>query len=585
MVDQPLPEDPAKDEKKEDGSSFLNTATSLFPYPMRWAGSFIFIVASVASILFLFIGGFSVESDGGFEYSHFHTIEMLLKVAAVALVLAALSGERNGLVVVIGLLLVGALIVPTKDMMRIYLAATNSERQLDDFYGDSGGGPELRGRDYQLASTIVDVLEQAGLVVEDSASDLSRADMYWLVEEEIVHERVTTLLERTRSRGALELLARIHAGQVAQASYRYGSDDRHISTIQFLRNASLISYIYDDLDSIEVTALGVRILQRAVEDGFSAPGLGTTDLNLMEGCIPLSQAATAPEFRIGDNFADFGDESPYQKRPFRLGRSPSYARLSVDASDQEVAIWATAVRGISGVKASEEEHVPTTSVPVTFPRPLIEIYKVAAVGGDCEFVAVSSIGDVAGDGSNRLDFTPTLRATLSEGDYAIVLTDRTRTRGLLDLEIAQPGYNPNPSNLLIDRRSFDLWDPPFDNWAECDGSFQVGNTTENLNLVEEPAYRVLSGLAAGTYELELNSVPDGGDVDPVMAYQAARSTEDCSPDSWVYDDDGGALPLNSRGTVVVQQGEVLLVAGRAYDSNSGVAQFLARRNDEGPELP
>ncbi len=557
------PTDPGKSEKIQSGSGLLEGMTELFPYPMRWVGSAVFLISSVGCVFFLILSGLSQNTGmssvelANYSYFSFETVEILLRVAAVALVLAALSGERNSLVVIIGLLLVGALIVPTKDMVRIYLAATNSTRQINEFYGDSGGGPELRGRDGQLASTIVDVLSQTGAIPE--SDDFKRADLYWLVEEEISHERVTTLLERTRARGALDILAQIQDGKVAQTSYRYGDDERHLTTLRFLRNASLITYVYDDLDTMQVTDLGLRVLHRARDDGFSAQTAAIHNSSLYADCFPIGFNEPL-RFRLEEGIETRSDNEVWQGHILRLGRHPEFATISVEAENAiRFKILVRTSEGLKGNSSGESDTIDK-------PEPVIELID-ASPDENCRVLGSAS-------NANARSTVPSIDVTLPRGEYLVRLKDDLETRGRVVLALTGHNFDPANSEPIVG------FDDPFAFTARADCSMfeglddleiaDVSELDQTISRGNPSLYRV--SVESGAYDLNLTGL--GIEVDPFLMAQFVPNNAECDEANWFGDDDSGIGFRASFLQMAASTGGEFLLSLTSFDEFSeGNARF------------
>ncbi len=541
----------SEQEKHSLGSALFQGLTSLFPYPMRWVGSFVFLCATLSAVLFLIVptsqigamDGLSVSSQNPFgpaeQYFQFETISILLRIAAVALVLAALSGERNALVLVIGLLLVGALIVPTKDMMRFYLAATNSDRKINDFFSDAGSAPELRGRDRQLAATIIDSLDQAGALASEG---YLRPDLYWIVEEDIAQERVITLLERTRAHNALEILRHIQANRVIQIGYRFAEEDQFASTLRFLRNASLISYFADDLDTLRVTDLGLRVLHQARSDGFSASGELPGDSTLFENCWP---EGNAPPVEFGSRQQSFTpDNGIHARRSVRLGLGPTYARFNVAEDTEELGIWVLKSRGISRTIHARDE---VSGVP----DPIIELID---VDSDCEVIHSAGAG-YTDEAENEKSDNAFIRRNLSKGDYLIRVLDNNRTRGRIDLALTTLDYRP----AIVD--SFSAPSGSVFSRASCSGF--TGMSPEpiplsTINLGRTGYKTVYSVAESGPIRLESFG------TDTILAAQAVNSVDECRDNAWLEDDDSGR-DFGSFLEIVVFEDQMLLVSVFPYD--------------------
>ncbi len=543
----------SEQEKDSLGSALFQGLTSLFPYPMRWVGSFVFLCATLSAVFFLLVpasqfgigimDGSSVSSQSPFgpaeKYFQFETISILLRIAAVALVLAALSGERNALVLVIGLLLVGALIVPTKDMMRFYLAATNSDRKINDFFSDAGSAPELRGRDPQLAASIIDSLDQAGAL---DLARYSKPDLYWIVEEDIAQERITTLLERTRAHNALEILRHIQANRVIQIGYRFAEEDQFASTLRFLRNASLISYYADDLDTLRVTDLGLRVLHQARSDGFSASGERPSESPLFEDCWP---EGNAPPIQFGSRQQSSTPVNEiHARRSVRLGLGPTYARFNVAEDTESLGIWVLKSRGFSRTNYAQENESGV-------PDPIIELIDVAS---DCEVIHSAGAGYADAAENEKLD-NAFIRRNLSKGDYLIRVLDNNRTRGRIDLALTTPLYSPT----RLDR--FSSSDFPESSTALCNDFSELSpelNPPEIINLGRN-GYRIIYSVAeSGLIQLESFG------TDTILAAQAVNSVEDCRDNAWFEDDDSGTN-LGSLLEMVAREDEMLLVSVMPFD--------------------
>lgn len=277
---------------KEDGTKtrrefLVGELKSFYGGNLERIGLLVFAITALALIVLIVLTGLSFaffpnEIDA---YPAFRFAELLLKVAATGLVIALVGRAQNAFVLAFGILLIGALIVPSKDLVQMALIASGSNDEYQGSGSQPRGGVDLAGRSSDVASKIVLDLENQGLMPVGQLKEALP-----IITRRLTEEQEITLVEQIVSRGALSALQNV-GNNLDQWMYRYGQNEEFIADLRFLRSESLISYAYDDISSAVVTPLGERVLQRVVTrealvhagspDGPSPGGaLGTDDCPL-----------------------------------------------------------------------------------------------------------------------------------------------------------------------------------------------------------------------------------------------------------------------------------------------------------------
>ena len=233
-------------------------------------GMNVFIIASLSVILYTFLTLF-IESR--FDKS----VDTLLTVAALGLIVVIASRAANPYVFIFSAFIVGALIIPSKDIFRFYLIASGSGKKIEDFYDSNSTGPNIQGRLSQAAEWIVTEVEDS--IMSEPIDRSKRSKLIKDIEEKLLRERDVTISERVRSQGAVELLKAI-SNQLSDGFgdflYKHGAHEKFIEDLRFLRSEDLISFAYDDLDSIELSSLGRKVLEifkGEIEGISSNPGV------------------------------------------------------------------------------------------------------------------------------------------------------------------------------------------------------------------------------------------------------------------------------------------------------------------------
>jgi hypothetical protein len=228
-----------------------------------------------ASLLILFVAAIGIlliiifyPMFGAPSFETKSAVELLLALAGTVIILALLSRSASAIILVIGFLIIGALVVPTNDLIRFALIATGSEESYRDIVfapARFSGRKSQLDRSEDMARKIYQDLRQDGIVC-----DLPHTPPNAVISEiqEILRrEEELQAFENVLQRGSLELLLAL-ADSEDDANdrivYLYGQDERFIDNIEFLRQEGMVSFIYDDYNTIEILPSGKALADRVL---------------------------------------------------------------------------------------------------------------------------------------------------------------------------------------------------------------------------------------------------------------------------------------------------------------------------------
>ena len=291
-------------------------------------GLFVFVITAVAMILFIIgFNSFSLKENESF-YRYLRSAELLLTLAATGLIVAIIGRAQKPFVLAIGIFLIGALIVPSKDIVRFALIASGSDRNYESFFQSATPGIEISGRNTDVANNIINELNQADLM--ESLQPGNRKSAIRIIVSAIKQEREITLVEKVGARGALVILNAM-ASNIQALVYKYGKIEKFIEDLKYLRSEGLITYPYDDLDTTAITPLGRAVLRRAFPAEFTVASGGIDQL-IPDFYAPLSMSC--PSDITPTLFTDETDELLSDNgRPMRITSDPKYVQFTVKNTD------------------------------------------------------------------------------------------------------------------------------------------------------------------------------------------------------------------------------------------------------------
>jgi hypothetical protein len=108
---------------------------------------------SIVYVIVLFVPEVDIPN-----FEVLRSVELLLRLGATAVVVAIIASFRNTFVVIFGIFLIAALIVPRGDLIRFALLASGSPNRFRDFFVETTPMKNPDARDREIASNIMDNL-------------------------------------------------------------------------------------------------------------------------------------------------------------------------------------------------------------------------------------------------------------------------------------------------------------------------------------------------------------------------------------------------------------------------------------------
>lgn len=258
-----------ENEEKTSLTSKLRKALSFGELSLEQATLRVFVLSSICLMVALTLFLPLVPLVGGISF--LRPIEVLLKLVGVSLVVALIARTSiNAFSTVFAFVLIGALIVPTPDLIRLVLIATNSERTYEDLYVEREAGETFVRGNSTLAAQIITELSGTGILTIDPWDRKNAEDFLSNFLAEQQRGELRALVER---RGALPFLEAIIQGSQAEWGYRYEGSEEFRSHLELLRSEGLIHYAYDDVNNIQPTGRGFELVR----------DIGSAQAGLFEG--------------------------------------------------------------------------------------------------------------------------------------------------------------------------------------------------------------------------------------------------------------------------------------------------------------
>ncbi len=226
------PETPVSDETPDQESvekKLFDAFNSDFFGILEKIGGVVFVITACSTVLFIFLFNTRGAVSDIEDLKHLRSVELLMTLAATSLVIAIIGRSQNPAVLAFGIFLIGALIVPSGDIVRFALLATGSVKEYESFFYQSSSSTDLSGRSTDVANKIITELAQERFI--NTPQPEQRKIAIEIIEDEIRKEREITLLEQVRSCGALLTLEQV-ANDVNRWVYKYGKM-RNSSTMSF----------------------------------------------------------------------------------------------------------------------------------------------------------------------------------------------------------------------------------------------------------------------------------------------------------------------------------------------------------------
>lgn len=232
---------------------------------LTFAGVAVFIAAvllGLVSLTYATVLGPGSDRTVGLSWHNLRSLELYLMTASLGVVVAIMASSRHAFVVSLGIVLIGALIVPSRDMVRFALLFTDSLQKIDELYPERDVGTQLLGRDSDLASNIITALQMdteigAPLLEELPVKHRSRAKA--IIENEIRKERTVTLAERVTQEGGQGVLIALAMNNFKDYAYQQGKEPEFLPTLAFLRSQSLVEFDFNNTTNARLSCLGFDV--------------------------------------------------------------------------------------------------------------------------------------------------------------------------------------------------------------------------------------------------------------------------------------------------------------------------------------
>ncbi len=238
---------------------------------LQASGVLVFVFSAFSCLLFLL-----TSSTFGFmeDWARLRTVQIFAMVAAVGVVVAIMSGSKNAFVLAFGILLIGALIVPTKDMVALALLASGRDFKSDKEERRFDDGAEFKGRATDLANKIISELQNAPRVPRDlnaapvlgPLSSPERGQAILAVEKAINDDRRIGNLDRARLAGSIPLLMsfadndRDGSPDFQEYYFRFGTEPDFVDDLLNLRRQEMVQFSYSEFSNASITYYGKEVI-------------------------------------------------------------------------------------------------------------------------------------------------------------------------------------------------------------------------------------------------------------------------------------------------------------------------------------
>ena len=256
------------------------------------------------------------------------------------------KGIAKGWVLVFGLSAIGALILPTNDLIRIALVAVHGETDFRNLFLQHDSRPRGRKeavheRAVALHRELEEVRSGQACQVRQQCSGpdigINRCEesMVQAIVRFLTSEDEREMLRVVEGRNLLDLLDRLRdAAERSRLLVDHAGRESFRADLYFLRAQGLVAFPYDDIGSIELTPIGRSVLRRAgIEAGPAGEvtsrgardGVPTTISDFHREELPVGPAGNTFTFTVGRDalytldVVGFGDVDPLVRLLRRRG--------------------------------------------------------------------------------------------------------------------------------------------------------------------------------------------------------------------------------------------------------------------------
>lgn len=249
-------------------------------------GAIVFLASAAIGLVAVFK---LLETEGTTHTQHLRLIDVSFRIGAIGLLVGFLAGRKSPFVVTFGILVVAALIVTPKELTRMVLLVSGSDKRIEHYFSSSARGSDYNGRVRYLAGQIVsdlrtnDVLLTNDKNLEDmpegtvpySSEDISDY-VACLIEE----ERKQVSLERLEITGTQKVFSAVASDDFQAFLYRNKEEDQLLPDLLALRSSGLIDFDYQHYEDAELTQYGMEVMQYLDAEGGSQCRFGEVNTGL-----------------------------------------------------------------------------------------------------------------------------------------------------------------------------------------------------------------------------------------------------------------------------------------------------------------
>jgi hypothetical protein len=271
-------------------------------------GNLVFVAACaallLAAVLFALSSLFTSNWPDTFALvSGRRVFEVILTVAGLGVFVSMVTRTQNAFVATLGIMVITALILPPREIMRFALLLTGSERRIVDFYethiASGGATSELRSVEgsalYILQRVQAEVAAATRRPARAASGDEARTEpveqfrqrhgrIKGIIEDELIRLLAGSAFNRLNAIGAMATLRELES-DVRRVDFvqRHQGNERFLLHVALLRHEDAITYVLDRLDTISLTPFGQQIARHDPREQRTLPREGLREALLPEG--------------------------------------------------------------------------------------------------------------------------------------------------------------------------------------------------------------------------------------------------------------------------------------------------------------
>lgn len=306
--------------------------------------SVVFVASALLILLLLFLGLFSLFFSPLSAALAVRIAQIGLTVMAVSITTALICRFQSVWSLTFGLVIIGALIVPSNEIVRFILLLTGSDRTYTDFYENDSpkriridfssgdNDPKNRCKEALLDDVIVyripQRLSDESLI---SPSELTSGKIQAIVSEEVIFYAARESIANVVAMGASDTLRAV-AGSTAAPFQTAFQNQRDLSRhMLYLRSEGLVEFPFDQMQHARLTAFGRLAFENIATDS-ERDAQATQDESIDADCpgafaaVQFSGISVSPPPPFSE-IAEVVELGDFDLRP--IGESTSWVKFTV----------------------------------------------------------------------------------------------------------------------------------------------------------------------------------------------------------------------------------------------------------------